>query len=418
MRSSMQAIFREHFAAFAHSHVLHPRELRAAQCIRDCYSGALGGHVLSCPQAHYSVVQYHACRHRSCPRCCEQPRQQWVQAQLEQLLPCPHFHLVFTLPHVFIALWEFNRAWINQLLFDCARQSLLALCADPRHLGALPGLLMALHTWGRTLSRHPHVHCLASAGGIDSAGQWRASHGDFLVPVRPLQLLFRGKFLAQLKQALDAQRLHLPPEQDAQHWRGAIAQQYRKHWNIEISAPYAHGRGVALYLARYVRGGPLPNDRVLDLAQGSVSFEYTCHRDQQRKTLRLSAGEFIARVLWHAPPRAQHTVRRAGLYASANRGHHQACREQLTGTPMPAPAQLIACHLPSATEQPRCPVCNAALVHTASLLPMHRFSEFSMATPTPRAGCAGPTGRSNGPTAAGHDCTLRRRFLRRRFPFN
>ena len=57
----------------------------------------------------------------------------------------------------------------------------------------MPGLLMALHTWGRTLSRHPHVHCLVSAGGIDGAGQWQASHGDFLVPLRPLQILFRGK---------------------------------------------------------------------------------------------------------------------------------------------------------------------------------------------------------------------------------
>ena len=86
MRGSMQAIFREHFASFAHAHVLHPRERRAAQWIRDCYSAALGGHVLYCPQAHYSVVQYHACRCSQLPRCCEQPRQQWVQAQLQQLL--------------------------------------------------------------------------------------------------------------------------------------------------------------------------------------------------------------------------------------------------------------------------------------------------------------------------------------------
>ena len=171
-------------------------------------------------------------------------------------------------------------------------------------------------------------------------------------------------------------------------------------------------------LTLYVRGGPLPNDRVLDSAHGSVSFEYTDHRDHLRKTLRLSASEFIACVLWHAPPRAQHTVRRAGLYASAHCGHHQACRDQLTDTPMPAPDQPIACHQLSAAAPARCPVCNAALVYTASLLPMHRFSEFSIAAAVPRAGCAGPTGGSNGQPTAPHDCTLRRRFSRRRFPFN
>ena len=421
MRSSMQSIFREHFAGFARSRSLHPRELRAAQCIRECYSAALGGRVLSCPQEHHSVVQYHACRHRSCPRCCARPRQQWLHAQLQQLLPCGHFHLVFTLPHVFIALWEFNRAWMNQLLFDCARQSLLALCAESRHLGAMPGLLMSLHTWGRTLSRHPHVHCLASAGGIDRAGQWHSARDGFLVPVRPLQILFRGKLLARLKHALDARQLHLAPHQDAQHWRSVIAQQYRKHWNIEISAPYAHGRGVALYLARYARGGPLPAERALHSSQGCVSFEYTDHRDQQRKTMHLSAHEFIARILWHAPPRAQHTVRRAGLYASAHRGHHQACCEHFSATTpiaMPAPPQALVCHQFEPPAAPRCPVCGAALVHSASLLATHRFGEFSISAPTPRAGCAASTGRSSGQTTAHHDCTLRRRFLRRRLPIN
>ena len=383
MRSSMQAIFREHFDAFAQQHTLHPRELRAAQCISNCYTAALGGHVLACPEGHYSVVQYHACRHRSCPRCAERPRQLWVQAQLQHLLlPCPHFHVIFTLPHEFIALWEFNRAWMNQLLFDCARQSLLELCAEPRHLGATPGVLMALHTWGRTLNHHPHVHCLVSAGGIDQDRRWRASRATFLVPVKPLQYLFRGKLLAKLKHELNAQCLRLPPQHEAQHWRRIIATQYRAHWNVQISEPYAHGRGVALYLARYVKGGPLPKDRPLHLAHGVVSFAYTDHHDARPKTLHLAASEFISRVLWHAPPQGQHTVRRAGLYASALHRQHQLCLDQLTPQPMPLPLQPLACHTlapriaPAAL--PCCPTCKVPLVRTLSLLPEHRFGESSL----------------------------------------
>lgn len=375
----MQDIFREHFAGYAQQRTLHPREQRAASCISQCYTAALGSSVLACPQGHERIVQYHACGHRSCPRCAERSQRRWAQAQLEQLLPCAHFHLIFTLPHAFIALWAFNRAWMNQLLFDCTRQSVLELCAVPRHLGAEPGLLMALHTWGRTLSQHPHVHCLASAGGIDPSGQWRNSRSNFLVPLKPLQHLFRGKFLAHVKRALDAGRLALPPDQDELHWRRTLARHYRLHWNIQICQPYPHGRGVTLYLARYVTGGPLPRTRALDLAGDTVRFGYTDHRDGQPKTLRLAAKEFIARVLWHAPPRSQHTVRHAGLYATAHRGQHRACRHQLTPNSLPAPQTALACHaFPSPPAPPRCTTCRAELVLTVGPPRTHPFGEFPL----------------------------------------
>jgi hypothetical protein len=393
MRSTLQTIFREHLHEFAQTRSLHPREQRAAQCIRDCYSDALGSHTLSCPNGHGSIVQHHACRHRSCPRCAARPRQQWLKAELERLLPCPHFHIVFTLPHALMGLWEFNRRRINQLLFDCARQSLLELCANERHLGASPGILMSLHTWGRTLSRHPHVHCLVSAGGVDDHGQWKSCQSRFLVPVKPLQHLFRGKLLSHLSQALNGERLHLPTWLGTPHWKDVIAQQYRRHWNVRISEPYTHGRGVALYLARYVKGGPLPSDRSLDLTDDKVSFGYTDHRDQRRKTLHLQAREFIERVLWHAPPQAQHTVRHAGLYATTNRVQHRYCSRQLTQSTPPQATRPIACHHFVEPSPPSCRQCDAPLVRSAGLTP-HRFGEFTLPSPA-RCGSR-PTDRSNG----------------------
>ena len=383
MRCSMQEVFREHLPAYLQAHRLHPREARAAHGITHCYSAALGAHVLACPQGHERLVQYHACRHRSCPRCAERAQRAWADARIAQLLPCAHFHLIFTLPHAFIALWAFNRAWMNQLLFDCVRLSVLELCAVPRHLGAMPGLLMALHTWGRTLSQHPHVHCLATAGGVDPSGQWRDARKNFLIPLKPLQHLFRGKLLAHLQRALDADRLALPPEQDALHWRQTIAMHYRLHWNIQICEPYAHGRGVALYLARYVAGGPLPRSRALDLTDNSVSFGYTDHRDGRPKTLRLGAQEFIARVLWHAPPHAQHTVRHAGLYASAHRAQHRHCAQQLAPPAPPALPTLnpLACHAFTSPPPVRCSVCSTELVLTISWPRTHHFGEFPLTPP-------------------------------------
>ncbi len=417
MRCSLQEVFAEHFDAYSRGRTLHPREARAAWCIQHCFRPELGYHVLECPAGHHRIAQFHACRHRSCPRCAARPRQEWLAAQLEQLLPCAHFHVVFTLPHELIALWQFNRAWFNQLLFDCARLSLLALCADPRHLGAIPGLLMALHTWGRTLSHHPHVHCLVTAGGLDADAQWRACRAGFLLPLRPLQHLFRGKLLAALRLALREQRLKLPAPADSPHWLAIVKSLYRKHFNIQINPPYAHGRAVAMYLARYVKGGPLAADRALTLQAGTVAFSYVDHRDQQRKTMHLQASAFIARVLWHAPPRGQHTVRRAGLYASAQQRQYQHTVAALRPTPPPPkPALATSCYKSNSppTLLP-CPTCRQPLhkrfIAPTRRLPLHQLGEYSK-TSTPPTERPGSTLRSTGRPTDGHATVRRNRHFR------
>ena len=386
MRCSMQDIFNSHFASYAKSlsRPVHHRESHAAWCIGNCGNGAFGTQTLACPEGHFEVDQHRSCRHRSCPRCSARPRQLWIDSQLARLLPCPHFHVVFTLPHELLPLWSFNRAAMAALLFDCVRDCLLQLMADPKRLGVRPGLLMALHTWGRNLSQHPHVHCLLSAGGIDQLGLWKPGCAGFLLPLKPLQMLFRGKFLARLKALLiaqnHAQQLRLPTEQGLPVWLATIDQLYRKHWNIEIQPPYDHARGVALYLARYVKGGPVPQDRALSLdAQGLVRMGYTDHRDGRAKTLCIHAHEFIARVLWHAPPKGLHTVRYGGLYSSAFPAQYQAARTALACPAQPAPRPTpdpCSAKTPPAPA-PNCPICQRPLL-TRFRRPTHQKRENSL----------------------------------------
>jgi hypothetical protein len=420
MRSvSEQSIFEQHFDAFAATRRLHPREWRAAQCIRWCGTRAMGAHVLSCPSGAYEELQFHACRHRSCPRCADAARSRWIDAELNRLLPCPHFHVIFTLPHTLLALWEFNRERFVCLLMRCARESLLELMGSPGHLGVTPGLLQSLHTWGRTLSHHPHVHCLVSAGGIDADGAWRACQPNWLLPVKPLQALFRGKLLAAVLHGVE-HHWQLPPWSSPSHWRGAVRRLYRKHWNIEIRPPYAHGRGVVLYLARYAKGGPLPRQRTLHLDNDTVSFDYTDHRDGSTKRLQLHTHEFISRVLWHAPPRGQHTTRHAGLYSSARRAQHRTARQQLLRadelkppTPWPRPAPTPP------PVAPLCPHCGRSMLRTRRLLGLaltaratHHVGEISPSSTTQAPNSTvhprqrGPTGRSSGHTMAGPGATL------------
>jgi hypothetical protein len=407
---SLQHIFEQHFDAYASTRTLHPREWRAAQCIRGCYTGALGAHVLACPNGHVARVQPHACRHRSCPRCAEAARARWIDAEFERLLPCAHFHVVFTLPHALLALWEFNRAVLAQLLFDCTRASLLELLADPRHLGATPGLLMSLHTWGRTLSRHPHVHCLVTAGGLDAQDHWRSTRAGFLLPLAPLQRLFRGKLLGALGARLP-HGLTLPPWTTAADWRAIIRRLYRRTCNLQICPPYEHGRGVVLYLARYAKGGPCPKDRALHLSDAHVRFSYTDHRDARTKSMALSSQEFIARILWHAPPRGQHTTRHAGLYSSSRRRQHLCARLALHDTDDAAAQPWPRTPYTPSPPQRTCAVCRATLLRSMwqrglrmSAQDTHRRGEFYGGAPPAAAPPALPSPSQRGPTrrSSGH----------------
>lgn len=429
-RCTLQEIFEQHFDAFACTRTLHPRELRAAWCIRHCFTAAAGAHAVLCPAGHFQQLQYHACRHRSCPRCAGAPRRAWIETELQRLLPCPHFQVVFTLPHELIALWAFNRQAMAGILFDCARTSLLQLMAQPRHGGVVPGLLMALHTWGRTLSYHPHLHCLISAGGLDEHQHWKPTSSTFLLPLQPLRAIFRGKLLARIKALLADAQFVPPPLHTLDHWQGLLRQLHRQHFNIEIEPPLrspvpAGPKPAALYLARYVKGGPISAERPLQLdAKGMVRMPYTDHRDGRTKTLCLPAQQFIERVLWHAPPRGQHGVRHAGLYSASLRKHHARVHQTLRPcTPTPtapamqpalsehvttnatACANVIAAPAPAPSRTTSsCPICHARLVPRRSFTPRSTSGQISKAAalqPFPRSPTLGPTGRSTGPPTAG-----------------
>jgi len=395
MRCTLQDIFVQHFPAYAATRTLHRRQQRAADSISRCYTPALGSHVLRCPEGHYERLQAHACRHRSCPRCVEPARSRWIDSQLLRLLPCAHFHTVFTVPHELLALWAFNRAQLTRLLFDSARSSLLDLMADPQRLGVLPGLLMSLHTWGRNLSHHPHLHCLVTAGGLDESGQWKSSRSHVPISAMPLKALFRGRFLGLLGQLLTHRRLALPAQMDTDYWRSVIKDLYHKDFNVKVGDVYEHGHGVALYLARYVKGGPLPKDRPLLLDGSTVRFQYTDHRDHRIKWMSLPVQQFIDRILWHAPPKGQHLTRHAGLYSTPCRDQHEIALSLLMQQPGPArhrrqTALKLPPPLPPAA--PTCPTCRLSLMRT--IRHTHHAGESS-SSPSPRH----PLDRANSPRA-------------------
>jgi hypothetical protein len=287
------------------------------------------------------------------------------------MLPTDHFHVIFTLPSELHELWRWNRAVLTEVLFNSVRETLLTLLGDPKWLGAQPGILAALHTWGRTLALHPHVHCLVSGGGLTPEGEWRAVRTGYLFPVAVVRKLFCGKVLGAIEQLWLSRQLRVPSPWEDDGVRQVLVKAARQKWNLRIAERYRHGRGVVKYLARYVRGGSIKDHRFVSFDGRQVTFRYGNQRDldeagkPQQAELTLRVEEFLRRWSEHVPLPGVHTVRAWGLYASTQRRRLQECRDQLPETARPEKPRRAE-EEPPDRDHPweACPVCHRQMVVT------------------------------------------------------
>lgn len=342
MARTLQRIFQQHFPALATERRLPPHWYRAANKLSRCRTAALGGHVQACPEGHVERVWYNSCRHRSCAQCNRLQMAQWLDKQRARLLACSHHHIIFTIPHEFNALWLHQTAAMMELLFQCARDSLLEMLGDERRLGrAEPGFLLALHTWGRSLSLHPHLHCLITDGGLSEQG-WQAPRGSCFLPARALMAKFRGKFVATVRRALQCGEMTLPPTMPDIQMQNCLNKLGRTKWNVHLRERYGHGHGVVQYLARYVRGGPMQDSQVSPSAHDRIAFRYTPHGDGAAapapSVMTMASDAFLRRYLQHVPEPRKHTVRSYGLYAPRKADCLNRARAAFRQPPVAAPA--------------------------------------------------------------------------------
>ncbi len=371
MPTTVQTIIQEHYEHFAATHPLARYQRRAAERIRDCRTAAFGGHIVGCPHGHVKAVHYNSCRHRSCPQCAALAREKWLVGWKARLLDAPHMHIVFTVPSLLVPLWRYNKKPFANLLFRAANESLRELLGDPKYLGAVPGLLSALHTWSQQLKCHVHLHVLVSCGGLTADGRWVEPKKDCLLPRHVLMQVFRGKLRALLLRALKRGELVVPPDTTTTQVKNVLNRVGRQTWNVKLLERYAHGRGVLTYWARYLRGGPINNGRLVDCGNGVVRFWYRDTRDKntddgrgQRKLLRLPVETFLSRLLEHVPPPSFQTVRGYGLYANSKRADWSVAREHLGQEPDLPPVEFTwrdFCEQMGHTEATVCPVCGTPL---------------------------------------------------------
>ena len=368
MRLTIQDVLSSGADSFLATYRL-PREVKqAVYRLRYCRTMAMGFHVRRCPHGHVEQICYNSCKHRACPQCNWMASTRWLEVERERLLDCAHFHVVFTLPSELRLLWRWNREVFGGIFFQAAGRALLELLADAKYLGGKPGILLALHTWTQRLHGvHPHIHALVSGGGLTPDGAWTEAKANWLLPLRVLMHKFRGKLRALLWAALRKGKLQVPAGQNAARVRGLLNRLGRLPVHVKILEPYRHGRGVATYLARYLRGGPMSNRRLVSLQDGMVTFRYLDRRGDlpQKRLARVPVETFLYRYFQHVPPKHFVMVRRYGLYANNQRDalNQARCHLDQAAWEKPEPSRFAELLEEMGCDEPgRCPVCHAELI--------------------------------------------------------
>ena len=370
-------IFRDHGPAWREDNRGHVSldQLKVMSAIERCRTAALGGHVARCENAAcgHTEIAYNSCRNRHCPKCQAAASRQWLADREAELLPVPYFHVVYTLPSELRDITYQNKRVVYNLLMKAAAETTLAIAADPKRLGARIGITSVLHTWGSALTHHPHVHMIVPGGGLslDNA-RWVAARPDFLIHVKVLARLFRGKMLAMLMAAHDDGELKFFNSHaglaDKKTFKRFIAPLRRIKWVVYCKAPFAGPEQVLRYLSRYTHRVAISNRRLVAADDGAIAFRWKDYRvdgPDRWKTMRLHPHEFIRRFLIHVLPKGFHRIRHYGLFANANRAENVATARALLNVAPPAadPQEPpdIAADTPRVLPCP-CPRCGGRMI--------------------------------------------------------
>jgi hypothetical protein len=349
---SIAEILRDHVGDLPLNH----EQGKAVAHILACRTGRLGGHVAFCDRCGARHYAYHSCRDRHCPRCGGLDQALWAEAQLQHLLPVSYFHVVFTLPvslRPFFAREGRDKAF--DALFAAVSESILETAATR---GLRPGVLAVLHTWNQRQGDHPHIHCLVTGGGLGLDGFVHRQR--YLVPLKILRRVFKGKLLSRLQALLREKSVTVARDSGHERLRDAS----RRTWNIDIRRPLGGPEQVVNYFARYVRKIAITDHRLVSYDGKTVAFRYRDRADGNRsKTAKVDAPTFCRRFLQHVLPPRFVRIRRYGLLSNRVRKPLlERCRELLGAQPPlplapPGESRAAAIRRIFGLEPDLCPTC-------------------------------------------------------------
>lgn len=323
-RLKIQQVFDNAWKDYAASFCPSPVQTKAASSILACKSGKLGCNVSVCTDCGHMDFHNNSCRNRNCPNCQALLKELWIDKRKAEVIDAPYFHVVFTIPAQLNPLVYANQNLLYSLLHKCSAQTLLELSADSRFLGATPGIIQVLHTWGQELNFHPHIHCIVSGGGLSRDLKLRTCGDGFFIPAKVLAAKFRGKFLSSLDDLYRNGKLVFSSScstlSGPASWARLKNDLYNTAWCPDIRETF-NGFGNAIeYLGRYANRIAITNARVKTVSQDSVTFTAKDYRNHSAlKEVTLSCLEFIRRFMMHVLPPGFQKIRYYGFLNNRSR---------------------------------------------------------------------------------------------------
>ena len=282
----------------AHRKVIH--------AIIDCRTERMGTMLYQCENCGKPIELFRSCGNRHCPTCQNEKASRWLERRLEKLLPVHHFMITFTVPAAFRTFIRSNSRTAYAALFRASSRTLKRLASEPTYFkGDLPGFFGVLHTWGRQLHYHPHIHYIVPGGAFSSKDHsWHASSQAFYLPVRIMGKVMKSLFFREMKKAkLISQIPH---------------DLWKQNWNVHSQAVGTGARSIR-YLSSYVFRTAISDSRIIEIEHGYVRFRYNDTKSGTTKTMRLTAFEFIRRFLQHVLPTGFMKIRYYGFLHSSSR---------------------------------------------------------------------------------------------------
>lgn len=387
--------FRRFYPAYLKLHpALSAQQHKAAASIMRCKTGELGFNVSFCEDCGFPQIHAVSCNNRSCP-CCQAPlEKKWeLERGTELIKGIAYFHVVFTIPHELNALVKANQKVLLNLQFKCVQETLLTLCADPKFLGARPGIISVLHTWGQKLSFHPHIHVCVSGGGITPAGQFvETKHKAFFLPVAAIASMFRGKYLCALKKLYEQSKLNLSHTRELEDpfcFQAFIDRLFQKKWLPFVKETF-NGKGNAIrYLARYSFRTAIANSRITNITDTHVTFRYKDYADGgKEKYLTVKGTDFIGMFLQHILPKGFNRVRFSGYLTNCLKTKNLKLIHRLRNTIFignPYRGMKIADLMRTLYDKDicTCPACSGKMIRLPRGMPLERLP--SQPQPIPSA---------------------------------
>ena len=366
-------IFRAHGPAWRQTNAGHVSlsQLKVMSAIDACRTEALGGHVAGCVKCGHHHIAYNSCKNRHCPKCQGPAARDWMEARAEDLLPVEYFHVVFTMPAEIAQIAYWNKKAVYGLLFKASAETVMAIAADPKRMGARVGMTSVLHTWGSALTHHPHIHMIVPGGGLSPDGtKWVTCRRGFFLHVRVLSRLFRRLFLEGLSELHRAGQLtffgDLAELTSADTFTAWLAPFRKSEWVVYAKPPFGGPEAVLAYLSRYTHRVAISNARLVSADAQTVAFRWKDYRiksGDRQKVMRLATPEFIRRFLIHVLPDGFHRIRHYGLLASATRKANIRTIRALLCVERPdqAPASGPNAEIISLTLREPCPCCGGPM---------------------------------------------------------